>query len=441
MNIGIIGAGAAGLTAGYDLAKLGHKVQIFEEAPFIGGQASTFQVGAGQLERGYHHLFMSDKDMIGLIDDLGLSKELAWIESSVGLFHSGQIWNFASPIDLLKFRPLSLMQRFKVGIWSLLLQKTANWEKYEHVTAKEWITAHMGKDAYRVIWEPLLRGKFGQYHDQISMTWLWGKFRLRVSSRQSIFSNEKLGYPLCSFGTVFDRLGEQIVLLNGQIQVKTRVQEIIISNGRAVGLRVTKNGNEDNLTFDSVIATTPSYVFSRLAPNLPEFYIEQLHSTQYLAAVVLILELDHPLSSKYWMNIADLDFPFVGIIEHTNLVDPELYSGNHLVYLTNYPDINSDIYNMSKEELLNTYLPHLNKINPDFDPSWVRNSHYHKINGAQPVVGVNYSSNIPSHRTPFQNLYLANTTQIYPEDRGTNYSVKMGHLVARLVQEDFSRII
>ncbi|MEE2687435.1 MAG: FAD-dependent oxidoreductase, partial [Chloroflexota bacterium] len=196
-----------------------------------------------------------------------------------------------------------------------------------------------------------------------------------------------------------------------------------------------------NLTFDSVIATTPSYVFSRLAPNLPESYIEQLHSTQYLAAVVLILELDHPLSSKYWMNIADLDFPFVGIIEHTNLVDPELYSGNHLVYLTNYPDINSDIYNMSKEELLNTYLPHLNKINPDFDPSWVRNSHYHKINGAQPVVGVNYSSNIPSHRTPFQNLYLANTTQIYPEDRGTNYSVKMGRLVARLVQEDFSRII
>ena len=441
MNIGIIGAGAAGLTAGYDLAKLGHKVQIFEEAPFIGGQASTFQVGAGQLERGYHHLFMSDKDMIGLIEDLGLSEELAWIESSVGLFHSGQIWNFASPIDLLKFRPLSLIQRFKVGIWSLLLQKTANWEKYEHVTAKEWITSHMGKDAYRVIWEPLLRGKFGQYHDQISMTWLWGKFRLRVSSRQSIFSNEKLGYPLCSFGTVFDRLGEQIVLLNGQIRVKTRVQEIIISNGHAVGLRVTKNGEEANLTFDSVIATTPSYVFSRLVPNLPESYIEQLHSTQYLAAVVLILELDHPLSSKYWMNIADLDFPFVGIIEHTNLVDPELYSGNHLVYLTNYPDINSDIYNMSKEELLNTYLPHLNKINPDFDPSWVRNSHYHKINGAQPVIGVNYSSNIPPHRTPFQNLYLANTTQIYPEDRGTNYSVKMGRLVARLVQEDFSRII
>ena len=105
MNIGIIGAGAAGLTAGFDLAKKGHDVQIFEEAPFIGGQASTFEVGNGKLERGYHHLFMSDQDMVSLIDDLGLSEELAWIESSVGLFHSGRIWNFSSPVDLLKFHP------------------------------------------------------------------------------------------------------------------------------------------------------------------------------------------------------------------------------------------------------------------------------------------------------------------------------------------------
>ncbi|GIT69618.1 MAG: hypothetical protein Ct9H300mP27_07220 [Chloroflexota bacterium] len=94
------------------------------------------------------------------------------------------------------------------------------------------------------------------------------------------------------------------------------------------------------------------------------------------------------------------NFPLRRNHEHTNLVDPALYSGNHLVYLTNYPDINSDIYHMSKEELLNTYLPHLTKINPDFDPSWVRNSHYHKINGAQPVVGVDYSANILSHKGP-----------------------------------------
>ena len=439
MKVGIIGAGAAGLTAGYELAKSGHSVEIFEEAPFIGGQASTFKVGKGQLERGYHHLFMSDEDMITLINELGLSEELSWIESTVGLFHAGRIWDFSSPFDLLKFTPLPLIQRLKVGIWSLLLQKTSSWEKYEHITVKHWITSHMGQDAYRVIWEPLLRGKFGHYHDQISMTWLWGKFRLRVASRQSILSKEKLGYPMCSFGSVFDKLGDRIRLLSGQIHLGTRVQEITISNDQAVGLKIQRSPNEvANLSFNAVIATTPSYIFTKLVPSLPEAYKEQLHNIRYLAAVVLILELNHPLSSKYWLNIADLDLPFVGVIEHTNLVDAQLYSGTHLVYLTNYPDTDSEIYNMTKEQLLDTYIPHLKKLNPDFHPSWIQRSHHHKINGAQPVVGIDYARSIPSHRTPFQNLYLANTTQIYPEDRGTNYSVRMGRFVSKLLQEDFN---
>ncbi len=91
---------------------------------------------------------------------------------------------------------------------------------------------------------------------------------------------------------------------------------------------------------------------------------------------------------------------------------------------------------MSAEELLAAYLPHLQKINPQFDPSWIREYFHHKIDGAQPIIGVDYGQRIPEHRTPFRNLYLANTTQIYPEDRGTNYSVRMGRLVERMVLED-----
>jgi len=43
---------------------------------------------------------------------------------------------------------------------------------------------------------------------------------------------------------------------------------------------------------------------------------------------------------------------------------------------------------------------------------------------------------LPSHRTPLANLYLANTSQIYPEDRGTNYSVRLGNQISDLVLND-----
>ena len=441
MRVGIIGGGAAGLAAAYELTKRGHYAEVFERAPFLGGQASTFPVGGGQLERGYHHLFVSDTDMTELVHELGLGHKLAWLESKVGLFYDGKIWDFATPMDLLRFKPLSLIERLRVGWWTFVLQKTTNWRKFEHITATHWLERHMGSRAYEVIWEPLLRGKFGMYYDQISMTWLWGKVYLRVASRGKGFQKERLGYPMGSFGEVFDTLGERVREQGGDVHVSAGVNRVIVEDGRATGLEVQFPGEDPELRqYDAVIATTPSYVFTRLAPPMPEEYEAKLTGVQYLSAVLVILVLDRPLSDKYWMNVGDRSLPFLGVIEHTNMIDKALYGGNHIVYLTNYPSRDSELYRKSPEELLEEFIPHLCKLNPDFDRSWILEYHHHRVDGAQPIIGVNYGEHIPGHRTPFKRLYLANTTQIYPEDRGTNYSVRMGRRVARMLMEDIDDV-
>lgn len=440
MRVGIIGGGAAGLAAAYQLTKEGHYAQVLERAPFLGGQASTFEVGGGQLERGYHHLFVSDVEMTGLIEELGLGGELAWLESKVGLFYGGKVWNFSTPMDLLRFKPLSLIQRLRLGFWTFVLQKTQNWQKFEGVTAKEWIVSHMGQRPYDVIWEPLLRGKFGDYYDQVSMTWLWGKIYLRVASRGKGLQKERLGYPMGSFGQVFDVLGERIASQGGDVRTSAGVKRVVVENGTATGLEVELPGQSaEVINYDAVIATTPSYVFTRLVPPLPDDYRERLERVQYLSAVLMILVLDRPLTSKYWINVADTSLPFVGIIEHTNMIDKSLYGNRNIVYFSNYPSRESALYQKSAEELLEEVVPHLSKLNPDFDRSWILEYYHHKVDGAQPIIGVNYGERIPDHRTPFKNLYLANTTQIYPEDRGTNYSVRMGRQVARMVVEDGAR--
>ena len=438
MRVGIIGGGAAGLAAAYELTKQGHYAEVFEAAPFLGGQASTFEVGGGQLERGYHHLFVSDTAMTELIHELGLGDQLAWLESKVGFYHSGRIWDFATPMDLLRFKPLTLLQRLRLGLWTFALQKTRNWQKFEGVTAQDWLTRHLGAETYRTIWEPMLRGKFGEYYDQISMTWLWGKIYLRVASREKGLQKERLGYPMGSFGEVFDRLGERIVQQGGTVHISARVNRVAVDDdGAATGLEVQLAGQDAEVReYDAVIATTPSYVFTRLVSDLPPDYLDKLVNVRYLAAVLIILTLDRPLSPKYWLNIADRSLPFVGLIEHTNMIDPALYGGRHIVYLTNYTARESDLYQKNDAELLEDFIPHLQKINPEFDRSWIREYYHHKVDGAQPIIGVNYSQRIPDHRTPIRNLYLANTTQIYPEDRGTNYSVRMGRQVAEMVLRD-----
>ena len=188
--------------------------------------------------------------------------------------------------------------------------------------------------------------------------------------------------------------------------------------------------------FDAIVTTTPSYILPRLVPSMPDEYVRRLNNVDYLSAVLLILELDRPLSDIYWLNVADTDVPFVGIIEHTNLVSPDLYGGRHVVYIANYLSRDSYLYGLDQNELLDEYAPYLKMVNSLFDRSWIQEVHHHRVDAAQPVIPANFSDKILPHRTPVKDLYLANTTQVYPEDRGTNYSVRLGRKVIRMVLAD-----
>ena len=435
MRVGIIGAGATGLPAAYDILKAGHEAIVYESAPFIGGHASTFDVGGQRLERGYHHWFTSDTDIVELVEEIGLGDTIRWIDSTVGTLYDGRIYDFVTPLDLLKFKPLSLPDRIRLGLTTLYLQRQKDWQKYEGITAEGWLRRHGGRGVYDVFWGPMLRGKFGEdYYRQVTMAWVWGKINTRVKSRGKSMVREKLGYPLGSFGMVFDTLADKIREQGGEVHISTPVNRIMIEDGRAVGLEI-RAGDEGirEEKFDAVLATTPSPIFTRLVPPMPEEYQSRLERARYMSAVLIVLVLDRPLSHVYWLNVADRSIPFVGVIEHTNLIGPEHYGGKHIVYLSNYLTRDDPLYRMGHDEMLDEYLPHLRKINPDFELDWIGTSYHHRVDGAQPVIGVDYSEHIPDHQTPFKGVYLANTTQIYPEDRGTNYSVRMGRRVAKRI--------
>ena len=436
MRIGIVGAGAAGLAAAYDLGKAGHEVVVYESAPFVGGQASTIEVGGARLERGYHHLFLSDRAMIELMEELGVDGSLQWIPSTVATYTNGKIYPFVTPLDLLRFKPLSFLDRIRLGILSLRLQRMKDWRPLQHLTAVEWIKANASPGIFTNMWDPLLRAKFGRHHDVVGMPWLWSKFQTRVTSRKGMFGREVLGYPANSFDEVFEALQDRIKNQGGEVHLESPVRQILRNEIGATGLRVEpENGDPFEQDFDTILATNASFDFVKLI-DLPDDYRSKLEDVHYMAAVVLIVEMKHPLTSIYWMNIADDSIPFLGLIEHTNLMTKEKYGGNNVLYLTNYLDRDEPMFSMSKEELLAHYLPHLKKFNPDFEESWITKVHYNALSAAQPIITPNYAERMPSHRTPVKNLYLGNTTQIYPEDRGTNYSVRMGRELARMIMDD-----
>ena len=448
----MLGAGVAGLVCAYRLSQQGHVCDVYERWPGLGGQAATLDVGGGHLlELYYHHLFTSDRHIVALYEELGMGDELEWHPSSMAFFVDGRQWAFDTPLDLLRFGPLSPPARLRMGLAVLALQKRAKRvEPFESITAREWIEKRMGREPWRKVWGPLLRGKFGERAEDISMAWLWSKLTLRRRLEGDEARQEQLGYPAHSWERLFGALRDAIVAAGGRVlidrpaaAVRRGAAHTLLVHAGASGSfrrghdpRAYERAGGGVERYDGVVATVPSDVFSALldddlAGAIGDDYLGRLAATEYHTALCLLLELDRRFSPFYWTNIADPELPFVGLVEHTNLIPPARYDGRRFLYVANYLAPGDPLLALTADELLQAYLPGLRKVQPQFSPGWIRARWLHREPAAQPIVTVGYDRRIPPLQTGVPGLVLANTTQIYPEDRGTNYSVRLGTDAAR----------
>ena len=435
MKICIIGAGITGLTTGYKLSKLGHEVEIFESASFSGGQASTINFENFEIEKAYHHLFVTDKAILGLYKELDLEDELEWYKSKVATFAEKKIWSTTSPIDLLKLPIIPLKDRINLALISLRLKLIKNWKKLESISAYQWLSKHVSDRTFEIIFEPLLRGKFGRYYKDICMPWFWAKIQTRVSSRNKKF-DEILCYPKNSFSLLIKKLENEIQNQGGSIKHNHLITSINTQDNKVSSVNyISDNKSKHIENFDAVVSTAPYSILSRLI-TLDKSITEKMNKVQYMSAVVMILILKNPISNYYWLSIADKEFPFLGIIEHTNLLPKEKYNNNNIVYITNYVEEDNELLDMNYEEVIEKYTPFIKSINNTFSKDEIIDYKFNKINYAQPIIPINYSSYRIPIKLPVFGLYSANTAQIYPEDRGTNYSVDLGQKVTNIILED-----
>lgn len=432
MNAGIIGAGVAGLAAARVLRARGHQVTIFEGRDEVGGQVVTFPVGGEELECFYHHIFTNDTAVIRYIEDLGLIDNLKWIEPKNAHFVKGKMYPFVTPLDLLRFTAIPFVSRVRLGLAALWLRRRKDGlARYEDITAREWMEKAVGKRAFDAFWGALLRGKFADQADNVGMIWLWNKIYLRFSSRKAGGSKESLGYLEGSFKRYYRALADQLEANGVTIRLETPVERVEVEDGAVKGIVAGGTFHP----FDQVLMTTPNTITMKICPDLPDDYRAVLERVRYQWATCLILALDRPLTPYYWLSIGD-DLPFVACIEHTNFMPAERYGGNHIVYLSNYTPPGHPVLEMDADQVFAAYLDGIKKLNPAFEPSWVRDKWFFKDPGGQPVITTSYSASIPEMRTGIAGLYLSNTTQVYPEDRGQNYSLLLGEKVAALMDED-----
>ena len=424
-QVAIVGGGFTGLVAAYELAKSGVQVTVLEAESEIGGLAAAFDVQGEKLDRFYHHWFTNDNEVMQLIEELGLTNRIEINPTNTGVYFSNNFYKLSTPLDLLKFTPLSIFARLRLGALTLRARRVKDWKILEDKTAHEWLKELGGDDVYRVIWEPLLKGKFGPYAKSVSAVWFWNKLKLRGGSRGKS-GEERLAYFKGGFTGLAEAVAKQIRDFGGQIELNTAVKKIEKIEGR--WHLDTENGL---FSSDKIIVTTALPLFAKMIEKwAPPQYITDLNRIEYIGNVCLVLELDRSLSSTYWLNVNDPSFPFVGVIEHTNFERPETYGGRHIVYLSKYLPHTDKLYTMNPDEFLEYALPFLKKMFPKMEKSWIKAHHLWRARWSQPIVEKHYSKLIPKEDTPFEGLHICTMAQIYPEDRGTNYAIREGRRIA-----------
>ena len=429
----IIGAGFTGLSMAYDLSAAGFSVTVIEKEKDIGGLASTFEAGGQNLERFYHHWFTNDRHVMDLIKDLNKESSVRIRTTNTGMYYANSFFKLSSPLDLLKFTPLSFINRIRLGLLALKARHIKNWKELESLSAADWLQRLAGDAVYNVVWEPLLRGKFGDAADQVSAVWMWNKLKLRGGSRGKN-GNEQLAYYLGGFGQLLDDLKEQVEFNGGQIICNKTVEAIAKNNNYVSG--VIADGSVINA--DIVVLTTPLPIAALiLGTSVSNIYLEKILRIKYLSNICFVLELNRSLSSTYWLNVNDPSFPFVAVIEHTNFEEKSLYNDNHIVYLSKYLPASDELYQLSDEDALNYATKHLKRMFKDFETNWIEKSYVWRADFSQPIVEKNYSLLIPPKETGVEGLYVNSMAQIYPEDRGTNYAIREGRSLAQQIIQNY----
>ncbi len=414
-TIDIVGAGILGLALGYDLLKRGVGVRIWERGNELGGlmgRTRFAELGGVEVDRYYHAILNSDRTLMGLFEELGLMRDLHMVATKMGFYHDAGIYPMSTPLDFMRFPPLSMLDRARLALTIMSARRVKDWRALEQEPVVDWLTRLGGKGAVEHIWKPLLRAKFDGNYDGVPATYIWSRLVRMTDTRDKTNAKEMMCFLTGGYNMLIQALARAIAERGGTITMGAAVEQVRVADGRVVGLRLA-SGDIDS---DGAVLTLQTPIARRLLPpEAAEVAGRWSGLEEYLGIVCMLLALRRSLVPYYTLNITDETIPFTGVIETTNLIDRQYVGGYHLVYLPKYVSPESEYARMDNDTLQQDFLKHLRRMFPDLKESDIAAVRIGRERYVEPLHPVGKTDLIPPIVSDVAGLYLVNSAQIYPQ--------------------------
>src|SRR5216117_1170230 len=222
----IVGGGFLGMTLAHRLARHGQDVTLFEAAPALGGLASAWSLGDVVWDRHYHVTLLSDVSLRALLTELELEKEMAWVETRTGFYTDGTLYSMSNTLEFLRFPPLSLFNKLRLGATILYASRLRNWKKLEKIPVVDWLSRWSGRATLEKIWLPLLRAKLGDNYRKASAAFIWAIIARMYAARRTGLKREMFGYVPGGYARVLERFADRLAGEHERIKLRQAATKI-----------------------------------------------------------------------------------------------------------------------------------------------------------------------------------------------------------------------
>lgn len=357
LKIAVIGAGPAGLTAAYELARRGHQVEVFEASPQVGGMARSFELWETPVDLGPHRFFSSDPRVNALWHDL-VGADFQVVDRLTRIFHGGKFFDYPlRPINALARLGVFESTRCMLSYVRQTMTNRLHPEKRE--SFEDWVVAAFGRRLFERFFKDYSEKLWGIPCDDLDVDFAAQRIQ-RFSLGKAVLSAlgleraihktlvHSFPHPIKGAGVVYERMASRIRERGGLIHLNRPISGLA-KDGRSLQLT-----DGSTATFDHIVSTMPLTALCRTLPDLPDELSLSLSKLDYRNTILVYLRVDHPnLFPDQWLYIQSPDVRLGRVTNFRNWPNGQATPGGDSILALEYWDnADGDLWNSPDEALV-----------------------------------------------------------------------------------------
>ena len=439
MKVIVIGAGPAGLTAAYVLAKNGVEVDVFEASDHVGGMAASFDLWHQRVDYGPHRFFSSDPRVNTLWLE-AVDGQYEMVARLTRIFYKKRFFYY--PLRAFNaFFKLGPLEAFRC-LFSYLVER-AGWRGERDQSGFEgWVVSRFGRRLYEIFFKTYSEKLWGIPCSQLDADFAAQRiknFSLGEALKAVLFTDkskkhktlvDEFAYPISGSGFVYEKMAAYILDHGGRIHFEKPVKRVLFEGDRAGGVQCVSG---EEFKANHVISSMPLTLLVQVIEGVPERVMEACGQLTFRNTIIVYLQLDRSdLFPDNWLYVHDSALKTGRITNFRNWL-PGLYGNERstIVAMEYWCYARDDIWHLEDEKLVELAKAELAQTGLDRGAA-VLDGCVKRIPRCYPVYKKGYKRHLETIREYLQQLNGLDVIGRYGAFKYNNqdHSILMGLLAA-----------